>query len=105
MQSQPSYQMKNLSTHLVWECEDTSEDKSECYVLICEDSFTIDVCDDHSEILSDSNDDDILSDDDAFKDIEHVEASLPDPEIVSLEEENDVYQEEEEVDLEYIFQI
>nr|GFA78387.1 hypothetical protein [Tanacetum cinerariifolium] len=35
-------------------------------------------------------------DDDAFKDIEHVEASLPDPEIVSLEEENDVYQEEEE---------
>nr|GEZ96740.1 hypothetical protein [Tanacetum cinerariifolium] len=78
------------------ECEDTSEDKSECDVLICEDSFTIDVCDDHSEILSDSNDDDILSDDDAFKDIEYFEASLPDPEIVSLEEENDVYQEEEE---------
>nr|GEX14438.1 hypothetical protein [Tanacetum cinerariifolium] len=36
-------------------------------------------------------------------DIEYVEASLSNPEIVS--EENDVHQEEEEVDLEYIFQI
>nr|GFA30503.1 hypothetical protein [Tanacetum cinerariifolium] len=35
-------------------------------------------------------------------DIEYVEASLPDPEIVSLEEENDVHQEEEEFDLEDI---
>nr|GEY53529.1 hypothetical protein [Tanacetum cinerariifolium] len=41
----------------------------------------------------------------AFEDIEYVEASLPDPEIVSVEEENVVYQEEEEVDLEDIFQI
>nr|GEW32116.1 ribonuclease H-like domain-containing protein [Tanacetum cinerariifolium] len=41
-------------------------------------------------------------DDDAFEDIEYVEASLPDPEIVSLEEENDVYQEEGEFDLEEI---
>nr|GFA88717.1 hypothetical protein [Tanacetum cinerariifolium] len=45
------------------------------------------------------------SDDDAFEDIEYVEASLLDPETVSLEEENDVYQEDEEVDLEDIFQI
>nr|GEV28736.1 hypothetical protein [Tanacetum cinerariifolium] len=37
--------------------------------------------------------------------IEYVEASLPDLEIVSLEKENDVYHEEEEVDLEYICQI
>nr|GEW74126.1 hypothetical protein [Tanacetum cinerariifolium] len=44
-------------------------------------------------------------DDDAFEDIEYIEASLYDPEIVSLEDENDVYQEEEEVDLEDIFQI
>nr|GEV25679.1 hypothetical protein [Tanacetum cinerariifolium] len=44
-------------------------------------------------------------DDDAFEDIEYVEALLPDPEIVSLAEENDVYVEEEEVDLEDIFQI
>nr|GEY68011.1 hypothetical protein [Tanacetum cinerariifolium] len=52
-----------------------------------------------------NNDDDISSDDDDFEDIEYVEASLPDPEIVSIEEENVVYQEEEEVDLEDIFQI
>nr|GEZ41632.1 hypothetical protein [Tanacetum cinerariifolium] len=46
-----------------------------------------------------------MSDDDDFEDIEYIEASLPDPEIVNLEEENVVYHEEEEVDLEDIFQI
>nr|GEY44088.1 hypothetical protein [Tanacetum cinerariifolium] len=57
----------------------------------------------HSEILSDSNiDDDISSDENDFEDIEYVKALLPDPEIVSLEEENDVHQEEEELDLEEI---
>nr|GEY57175.1 hypothetical protein [Tanacetum cinerariifolium] len=71
------------------ECEVTSEDKRECDVLVHEDSSTFDVCDDHSEILSDSNNDDISSDDDTFEDIEYVEASLPDPKLVSLEEEND----------------
>nr|GEV01173.1 hypothetical protein [Tanacetum cinerariifolium] len=86
------------------ECEVTSEDKMECDVLVYEDSSTCDVCDDHFEILSNSNDD-ISSDDDAFEDIKYVEALLPDLEIVSLEEENDVYQEIEEVDLEDIFQI
>nr|GFA43944.1 hypothetical protein [Tanacetum cinerariifolium] len=45
---------------------------------------------------------DKMDDDDAFEDIEYVEASLPDPEIVSVEDENDVYQEEEEFDLEEI---
>nr|GFA88730.1 hypothetical protein [Tanacetum cinerariifolium] len=85
------------------ECEVTSEDKRECDVLICEDSSTFDICDNHSDILFDSNNyDDILSDDNAFEDIEYVEASLPDPEIVSLEEENDVHQKEEEFDLEEI---
>nr|GEZ91170.1 hypothetical protein [Tanacetum cinerariifolium] len=49
--------------------------------------------------------------DDDFKDIEYIEASLPDPEIVSIEEENGVeeenvvQQEEEEVDFEDISQI
>nr|GEU49831.1 hypothetical protein [Tanacetum cinerariifolium] len=85
------------------ENEVTSEDKKECDVLVCENSP---VCDDHSEIFFDfKNDDDISSDDDNFEDIEYVEASLPDPEIVSVEEENVVYQEEEEVDLEDVFQI
>nr|GEV03460.1 hypothetical protein [Tanacetum cinerariifolium] len=85
--------------------EVTSEDKSECDVPVCEDSSTFDVCKDHSEILSDSSNDDISSDDDAFKDIEYVEASFPDLELVSLEEDNDVYQEDEEFDLEDILQI
>nr|GEX45472.1 putative reverse transcriptase domain-containing protein [Tanacetum cinerariifolium] len=81
----------------------TSKDKKECDVPVCENSP---ICDDHSEIFSDfNNDDDISSDDNAFKDIEYVEASLPDPEIISLAEENDVDVEEEEVDLEDIFQI
>nr|GEU75083.1 hypothetical protein [Tanacetum cinerariifolium] len=85
------------------ECEVTSEDKKECDVPVCENSP---ICDDRSEIFFDSNnDDDISSDDDDFEDIEYVKASLPDLEIVSVEEENVVYQEEEEVDLEDIFQI
>nr|GEV34566.1 hypothetical protein [Tanacetum cinerariifolium] len=80
-----------------------SEDKRECDMPVCENSP---ICDDHSEIFPDSkNDDDISSDDDDFKDIEYVEASLPNPEIVSVEEENVVHQEEEEVDLEDVFQI
>nr|GEX30943.1 hypothetical protein [Tanacetum cinerariifolium] len=81
----------------------TLEDKRECNVPVCENSH---ICDDHYEIFSDSkNDDDISVYDDDFEDIEYVEASLPDPEIVSVQEENVVYQEEEEVDLEDIFQI
>ncbi|GKF11803.1 hypothetical protein Tco_0049729, partial [Tanacetum coccineum] len=50
---------------------------------------------DHSEILSDPNDDGTSSDDDDFEDIEYV----------NLEEVNDVDQEEEEIDLEDILQI
>nr|GEU76804.1 hypothetical protein [Tanacetum cinerariifolium] len=85
------------------ENEVTLEDKKECDVPVCEKSP---IYDDHFEIFSDSNNDyDISSDDDAFEDIEYVEASLPDPEIVSVEEENDVRQVEEEVDLEDIVQI
>nr|GEX87388.1 hypothetical protein [Tanacetum cinerariifolium] len=76
------------------ECEVTLEYKNECDVPVCENSP---IFDDHFEILSDfNNSDDILSDDDGFEDIEYVEAPLPDPKLVSLEEENDVYQEDEE---------
>ncbi|GJR46191.1 hypothetical protein Tco_1314294 [Tanacetum coccineum] len=60
---------------------------------------------DHSEIVINSNDDNTSSDDDDFEDIEYVEASPPDLEIVSLEEVNDVDQEKEEFDLENILQI
>ncbi|GJW32584.1 hypothetical protein Tco_0052616 [Tanacetum coccineum] len=57
---------------------------------------------DHSEIVINSNDDNTSSDDNDFEDIEYVEASPPDLEIVSLEEVNDVDQEKEEFDLENI---
>nr|GFB34956.1 hypothetical protein [Tanacetum cinerariifolium] len=87
------------------ECKVTLEDKRECDELICENSSTIDVCDNHSEILFDSNNDDLSSDDESFEDIEYVDASVPDPAIVSLEEENVVQREEEEVDLEDISQV
>nr|GFB48626.1 hypothetical protein [Tanacetum cinerariifolium] len=53
------------------ENEVTSEDKRDYDVLVCDDSSTFDICDDHSEILFDSkNNDDISSNDDAFEDIE-----------------------------------
>nr|GFB33430.1 hypothetical protein [Tanacetum cinerariifolium] len=77
------------------ECEVTLEDKREYDLPISKNSP---ICDDHSEIFSNSdNNDDISVYDDDFEDIEHVEASLSDPEIVN--------QEEEEVDLEDISQI
>nr|GEV81224.1 hypothetical protein [Tanacetum cinerariifolium] len=76
------------------ENEVTLEDKRECDVPVCENSP---ICYDNSEIFFDSNnDDDISIDDDDFEDIEYVEASLSDPEIVSVEEENVVHQEKEE---------
>nr|GFA35015.1 hypothetical protein [Tanacetum cinerariifolium] len=90
------------------EPEHPLKDKSNCDVPVS----TIDVCDNHSEIFSDSKiNDDISVYDDDFKDIEYVKASLSNPEIVSVEEENGVkeenddHQEEEEVDLEDISQI
>ncbi|GJU81030.1 hypothetical protein Tco_1283395 [Tanacetum coccineum] len=66
-----------------------------CDVLVCENPFTFDALNDHSEILSDSNNDDTSSDDNDFEDIEYV----------SLEEVNDVDQEKNEFDLEDILQI
>nr|GEY50075.1 hypothetical protein [Tanacetum cinerariifolium] len=91
------------------ECKVTLEDKRERDVPISENSP---ICDDHSDIFSDSKiDDDISVYDNDFEDIEYIEALLFDPEIVSVEEENGVeeenvvQQEEEEVDLEDISQI
>nr|GFC01299.1 hypothetical protein [Tanacetum cinerariifolium] len=87
------------------ECEITLGDKRECDELICENSSIIDVCDNHSEILFDSNNDELSSDDESFEDIEYVDALVPDPAIVSVEEKNVVQQEEEEVELEDISQV
>ncbi|GKF69857.1 hypothetical protein Tco_0202914 [Tanacetum coccineum] len=69
--------------------------KDTCDVPVCEDPSTFDALNDHSEILSDSNDDGTSSDDDDFEDIKYI----------SLEEVNDVDQEEKEFDLEDILQI
>nr|GFC06339.1 hypothetical protein [Tanacetum cinerariifolium] len=67
------------------EYEVTSEDKRECDELIC---------DNYSDTFSDSKiDDDISVYDDDFEDIKYVEASLLDPKIVSVEEENGVEEE------------
>ncbi|GJX77419.1 hypothetical protein Tco_0324230 [Tanacetum coccineum] len=76
-----------------------------CDMPVGEDSSTFDALSDHSEILSDSNNDGTSSDDDDFEDIEYVDASPPDSELVSLEEVNDIDQEEKEFDLEDILQI
>ncbi|GKC28856.1 hypothetical protein Tco_1036150 [Tanacetum coccineum] len=75
------------------EFEGISDDA--CDVPVCENPSTFDALNDHSGILSDSNDDGTSSDDDDFEDIEYV----------SLEEVNDVDQEEKEFDLEDILQI
>nr|GEV16265.1 hypothetical protein [Tanacetum cinerariifolium] len=77
------------------------EDK-ECDLPISKNSP---VCDNHSDIFIKSKIDDDISVYDDFEDVEYVEASLPDPEIVSVEEENVVQQEEEDVDFEDISQI
>nr|GEZ10419.1 putative reverse transcriptase domain-containing protein [Tanacetum cinerariifolium] len=91
------------------ECEVSLEDNRECDLPISENSP---VCDNHSDIFIDSKiNDDILVYDDDFEDIKYVEASLSDPkiasveEIVSVEEENVVQQEEEEVNFEDISHI
>ncbi|GKA01960.1 hypothetical protein Tco_0674625 [Tanacetum coccineum] len=75
-----------------------------CDVPVGEDSSTFDALSDHSEILSDSNNDGTSSDDDSYENIEYVEASPLNLEYVSLEEVNED-QEEKEFDLEDIFQI
>ncbi|GKF26013.1 hypothetical protein Tco_0081907 [Tanacetum coccineum] len=63
-------------------------------VPVGEDSSTYDALSDHYEILSDSNNDGTSSDDDSYENIEYIEASPLNLEIDSLEEVNDVDQEE-----------
>ncbi|GJS55961.1 hypothetical protein Tco_0629323 [Tanacetum coccineum] len=84
------------------EFEGISEDT--CDVPVCEDPSTFDALNDHSEILSDSNNDGTSSDDDSYENIEYVEASPLNLEYDRLEEVNED-QEEKEFDLEDIFQI
>ncbi|GJW29403.1 hypothetical protein Tco_0046278 [Tanacetum coccineum] len=55
-----------------------------CDVPFCDNSPPLDVSNDHFKIFSDFNDDD-----DSFEDIDYVEASPPDSELVNLEEVKD----------------
>ncbi|GJY47996.1 hypothetical protein Tco_0437952 [Tanacetum coccineum] len=79
------------------ELEGISDDT--CDVPVCEDPSTFDALNDHSEILSDSNNDGTSSDDDSYENIEYVEASPLNLEIISLEEVNTDQEEKEEVDI------
>ncbi|GKD53746.1 hypothetical protein Tco_1287133, partial [Tanacetum coccineum] len=59
-----------------------------CDVPFCDNSPPLDVLNDHFEIFSNFNNDCTSSDDDSFEDIDYVEASPPDSELISLEEMN-----------------
>ncbi|GKA69615.1 hypothetical protein Tco_0775679 [Tanacetum coccineum] len=60
-----------------------------CDAPFCDNSPPLDVLNDHFEIFSDFNDDCTSSDEDSFENIDYVEASPPDSELVSLEEVKD----------------
>ncbi|GKE68850.1 hypothetical protein Tco_1526922 [Tanacetum coccineum] len=57
-----------------------------CDVLFCDNYPPLDVLNDHFEIFSDFNDECTSSDDDYGEDIDYVEASPPDSELISLDE-------------------
>ncbi|GJW76603.1 hypothetical protein Tco_0138285 [Tanacetum coccineum] len=57
-----------------------------CDVPFCDNSPPLDVLNNHFKIFFDFNNDCTSSDDDSFEDIDYVEASPPDSELVSLEE-------------------
>ncbi|GKA91607.1 hypothetical protein Tco_0813532 [Tanacetum coccineum] len=58
---------------------------SVCDMPLCNNPTPLKAFKDHYEIVIDSNDDSSLSDDDSYENIEYVDASPPDAEIVSLE--------------------
>nr|GEU74279.1 hypothetical protein [Tanacetum cinerariifolium] len=60
-----------------------------CDVPFCGNSPPLDVLNDHFELFSDFNDDCTSSDDDSFEDIDYVEVSPLDFELISLEEVKD----------------
>ncbi|GJW34144.1 hypothetical protein Tco_0054176 [Tanacetum coccineum] len=58
---------------------------SVCDVPLCNNPTSLEVFKEHSEIVVDSNNDYSSSDDDSYENIDYVDASPPDAEIVSLE--------------------
>ncbi|GJU91477.1 hypothetical protein Tco_1303900 [Tanacetum coccineum] len=59
-----------------------------CDVPFCDNSHPLDVLNDHFEIFFDFNDDYTSSNDDSFKDIDYVEASPPDSELIESLNDN-----------------
>ncbi|GJZ05817.1 hypothetical protein Tco_0539610 [Tanacetum coccineum] len=80
---------------------------SMCDVPFCENSHPLDALKDHSEIFFDPNDDYASSDDDPLysEDIDYVDASPPDSELVSLEEVKDFDTEDGEIDTDILLTI
>ncbi|GJS66508.1 hypothetical protein Tco_0681072 [Tanacetum coccineum] len=80
---------------------------SMCDVPFCENSHPLDALKDHSEIFFDPNDDYASSDDDPLysEDIDYVDASPPDSELVSLEEVKDFDTEDGEIDIDILLTI
>ncbi|GJS29225.1 hypothetical protein Tco_0489845 [Tanacetum coccineum] len=58
---------------------------SVCDVPLCNNHTPLEAFKEHSETIIDSNNDSSSSDDDSYKNIDYVDASLPNDEIVSLE--------------------
>ncbi|GKC27325.1 hypothetical protein Tco_1034619, partial [Tanacetum coccineum] len=58
---------------------------SVCDVPLCNNPTSLEAFKEHSETIIDSNDDSTSSDDNSYKNIDYVDASPPDVEIVSLE--------------------
>ncbi|GKB18110.1 hypothetical protein Tco_0852033 [Tanacetum coccineum] len=58
---------------------------SVCDVPLCNNPTSLEAFKEHSETIIDSNDDSTSSDDDSYENIDYVDASPPDDEIVSLE--------------------
>ncbi|GKF72250.1 hypothetical protein Tco_0208364, partial [Tanacetum coccineum] len=56
-----------------------------CDVPLCNNPTSLEAFKEHSEIIIDYNDDSTSSDDDSYENIEYVDASPPDVEIISLE--------------------
>ncbi|GKE88650.1 hypothetical protein Tco_1566125, partial [Tanacetum coccineum] len=71
-----------------------------CDVPFCDNSLPLDISKDQFEGFSDSNDDSTLIDDDSFSidNIDYVEASPPDSELVSLEEVKGFHTEDREIE-------
>ncbi|GKA90822.1 hypothetical protein Tco_0812692 [Tanacetum coccineum] len=80
---------------------------SMCDVPFCENSHPLDALKDHYEIFFDPNDDYASSDDDPLysEDIDYVDASPPDSELVSLEEVKDFDIEDGEIDTDILLTI